>query len=34
MGDMPKNDKTPVIVTDDFDGGLIWSPTPDLNDEK
>ncbi len=34
MGDMPENDKTPVIVTDDFDGGLIWRPTRGSVDEK
>ncbi len=34
MGDMPENDKTPVIVTEDFDGGLIWRPTRDSVDEK
>ncbi len=34
MDDMPENDKTPVIVADDLDGGLIWRPTWDSVDEK
>ncbi len=33
MGDMLENDKTPVIVTDDFDGGLIRRPTRDSVDD-
>ncbi len=34
MVDRPEDDKTPVIVTDDFDRGLTWRRTPDSEDEK